>query len=158
VAEEVDAIVGRIFKDIRLRGHLDLEVSEMGIRCPVHRLGGSLLEKLLNIDGGDIGRRFEYGRWHTAELVDYRSKHLLTVLASVEKERAYYHCAICQEGLVPKDMDLDIAGTGLSPGVRRMIGQVGGKEAFGDGRNDLEALAGVKFTTKAVERVSEAVG
>jgi hypothetical protein len=39
-----------------------------------------------------------------------------------------------------------------------MMGQVGGKEAFDDGRKDLQALAGIEVTTKAVERVSEAVG
>ena len=39
-----------------------------------------------------------------------------------------------------------------------MMGQVGGKEAFNEGRKDLEALAGIEVTTKAVERVSEAVG
>jgi hypothetical protein len=35
---------------------------------------------------------------------------------------------------------------------------VGGKEAFNEGRKDLEVLAGVLVTTKAVERVSESVG
>jgi hypothetical protein len=39
-----------------------------------------------------------------------------------------------------------------------MMGQVGGKEAFEDGQRDLEFLAGVAITTKAVERVSEAIG
>jgi len=39
-----------------------------------------------------------------------------------------------------------------------MLEQVGGKEAFDEGRKDLEVLAGVVVTTKTVERVSEAVG
>ena len=159
MAREVDAIVGRIFKDIGQRGHLDLEASEMAIRSSVHRLGGGLLEKLLNADGGGYrGRRIACAQGHMAEFTDYRSKQLLTVLSPVAVERAYYHCATCREGWAPKDIDLDIAGTGLSPGVRWMMGQVGGKEAFGDGRKDLEVLAGVEVTTKAVERVSEAVG
>jgi len=80
------------------------------------------------------------------------------VLSPVEVERAYYYCEPCREGRAPKDADLDIVGTGLSPGVRRMMGQVGGKEAFDGGREDLEVLAGVLATTKAVERVSEGVG
>jgi hypothetical protein len=159
MAREVDAIVGRVFGDVRRHGHLDLEASEMAIRSSVHRLGGSLLEKLLNADGrGYRGRRIECGAGHTAEFVDYRNKHLVTVLAPVGVERAYYYCETCREGWVPKDADLDIVGTSLSPGVRRMMGQVGGKEAFDDGRKDLEVLAGIEVTTKAVERVSEAVG
>src|SRR5947207_13479899 len=39
-----------------------------------------------------------------------------------------------------------------------MMGQVGGKEAFDNGRKDLEVLAGLQVKTKAVERVSEALG
>ena len=131
----------------------------MAIRSSVHRLGGSLLEKLLNADlGGYRGRSIECGHGHRAEFVDYRSKRLVTVLSPVEVERAYYSCESCGEGWVPKDHDLDIVGTGFSPGVRRMMGQVGGKEAFDDGRRDLEVLAGIEVTTKAVERVSETVG
>jgi len=34
-----------------------------------------------------------------------------------------------------------------------MMGQVGGKEPFEEGRRDLENLAGVWVKTKAVERV-----
>jgi hypothetical protein len=131
----------------------------MAIRSSAHRLGGSLLEKLLNAgDWGYRGRSIECGRGHRAKFIDYRSKHLVTVLSPVEVERAYYYCETCREGWVPRDADLDVSGTGLSPGVRRMMGQVGGKEAFDDGRKDLEVLAGIDVTTKAVERVSEAVG
>ena len=40
----------------------------------------------------------------------------------------------------------------------RMMGRVGGKEPFEEGRKDLEDLAGVLVKTKAVERVSKAIG
>jgi hypothetical protein len=39
-----------------------------------------------------------------------------------------------------------------------MMGQVGGKEPFEEGRRYLENLAGVLVKTKAVERVSQAIG
>ncbi len=41
--------------------------------------------------------------------------------------------------------------------LRRLMARVGGKEAFDEGRRDLEELAGVFVTTKAVERISECV-
>lgn len=145
--------------DVKRQGHLDLEASEMALRGSVHRWGGSLLEKLLNADGGGYrGRRTDCGAGHKAEFVNYRNKHLVTVLSPVTVERAYYYCPTCREGWVPKDAELDIVGTSLSPGVRRMIGQVGGKEAFNEGRKDLELLAGIEVTAKTVERVSETVG
>jgi hypothetical protein len=138
---------------------LDLEASEMAIRAAMHQMGGLLLAKLLNCDGGGYrGMHIECGRGHQAAFVDYRDKEILTVLSPVEVRRAYYHCPRCQAGVLPKDRELDVVGTSLSPGVRRMIGRVGGKEPFEQGHGDLEALAGVEVQTKQVERVSEELG
>ena len=39
-----------------------------------------------------------------------------------------------------------------------MMGRVGGKEPFDEGRRDLEELAGIAVKTKEVERTSEAIG
>ena len=140
-------------------GHLDLEASERAIRSSVQEMGGRILEKLLNADDGEYrGCRIECGQGHMAEFVGYRGKDLVTVLSEVKVERAYYHCAACGHGRIPKDEDLDIVDSSFSPGVRRMMGRVGGKEPFDEGRRDLEELANVVVKTKAVERVSEAIG
>jgi len=128
----------------------------MAIRAASHRIGGSLLERLLNADGkGYQGGAVDCAKGHRARFVEHRGKELITVLAPVSVSRAYYHCEACGEGVIPKDVALDIVDTGFSPGVRRMMGQVGGKEAFEDGGKDLEVLAGVLVTTKAVERISD---
>lgn len=117
------------------------------------------MQKLLNADdGGYRGSRIDCGEGHRAKFIDYRTKHLVTVLSSVEVERAYYYCGHCREGVIPKDQHLDIVDSSFSPGVRRMMGRVGAKEAFDEGRRDLEELAGIVVKTKAVERVSEAIG
>lgn len=138
---------------------MDLEASEGMLREAVHQMGGMILEKVLQAEGrGYGGPRVDCGQGHRAEFVDYRRKEVLTVLGSVEVERAYYHCRSCGAGVIPKDKELDIADTSFSPGVRRMLGRVGGKESFDEGRKDLEELAGVLVKTKAVERVSEAIG
>lgn len=138
---------------------LDLEATEWSLRRAMHQVGGLVLEKLVNADGGDYcGVRLDCGAGHEARFVDYRQKQLLTVLGEVAVQRAYYYCASCQRGVVPKDRALDIAGSSFSPGVRRMMGHVGAKEPFVAGREDLEKLAGIKLQTKAVERVAEAIG
>jgi hypothetical protein len=130
----------------------------MAIRAASHR-GGRLLEKLLNADdGGYQGSGLPCGHGHSARFVEYRKKRLLTVLNPVEVRRAYYYGQECGEGVIPKDRELDMVGTGCSPGVRRMMGQVGGREPFEAGRKDLEVLADLRVTTQAMERVAEAVG
>ena len=157
--KEIDQIVWRVLREVQRLGHLDLEASEMAIRASLHQIGGVLLEKLLNTDGGGhAGAHIDCAQGHRAEFVDYRWKEVVTVLAPVQVRRAYYHCAFYEGGVIPKDQQLDIEGISLRPGVRRMIGRVGGKEAFDLGREDLEELAGVRVRTKQVERVSENLG
>lgn len=149
----------RALQDQQRSGHLDLEALEVALRTSMHQIGGVLLEKLLNSDGGGYcGPQIPCGQGHQAEFVDYRSKEVVTVLSALEVVRAYYHCTSCQSGVIPKDQELDIVDTCFSPGVRRMMGSVGGKESFDQGRRDLEELAGVCVKTKAVERVSESIG
>ncbi len=149
----------RAWSDQARTGHFDLEALEGAIRSSMHQIGGVLLEKLVNSDaGGHRGPRIDCGRGHQAEFVEYRSKEVVTVLSAIEVRRAYYHCAGCGSGVIPKDRELDIVDTGFSPGVRRMMGRVGSRESFNEGRKDLEELAGVWVQTKAVERVSEALG
>jgi len=138
---------------------MDLEASESAIRACMHELGGLLLERVLNADkGGYRGSRIDCGQGHQAEFLGYRDKRLQTVLCQIRLERAYYHCAHCQGGVIPKDVQLDVVGTCFSPGVRRMMGRVGAKEPFDEGRQDLKELAGLVVKTKAVERISEAIG
>ena len=131
----------------------------MAIRAAMHPMGGTLLEKLLNADGGGHhGAHIDCGHGHQAEFVEYRGKAMVTVLSEVEVWRAYYYCATCHSGKIPKDEELDIVGTSLSPAVRRMMGHVGAKEPFDQGRGDLELMAGITVQTKRVERVSEELG
>ena len=138
---------------------LDLEASEMAIRSSMHDIGGVILGNIVNADGGGHkGPRIKCGNGHEADFIDYRVKELTTVLSAVKSKRAYYYCNSCGKGVIPKDQEMNVVRTSLSPGVRRMIGRVGGKEPFDEGSRDLETLAGIAVKTKQVERVSEAIG
>jgi len=128
----------------------------------MHRAGTVLLEQLLNSDrGGHAGQRIDCGHGHQAEFIDYRHKHVQTILGDVQLRRAYYHCVDCPEpagGVIPKDQALDIVDTSFSPGMRRLMARVGAQEAFDAARRDLAELAGVSVHSKSVERISEAMG
>jgi len=107
----------------------------MAIRAVTHRIGGSLLEKLVNADGkGYQGAMMDCGKGHRARFVENREKELITFLSPMEVSRAYYYCEVCRGGVIPKDRALDIVDTGFSPGVRRMMGQVEGRRPLRTGR------------------------
>ena len=93
-----------------------------------------------------------------ARYKEMRRKRVMTVVGPVEFARPYYLCPGCQKGHSPKDRELDIEGTGFSPGVRRMMAMTGSDSSFQHARGQLEVLAGLEVTTKAVERQAEAIG
>jgi len=87
-----------------------------------------------------------------------RKRRVLTALGEAEIERSYYYCSQCHQGYCPRDRELNIAETDYSPGVRRMLAAIGSETSFDKGRAQLELLAGLAVTRKAVERHAEAIG
>ncbi len=146
-----------MFTARRRDGRLDLEAVEMATRAGLHRAGAAVLTGLL-AEHGDHAARAACGCGTQARYHDLRPKHLLTALGPVEFERAYYVCPHCQQGQSPRDRELDVDGTEYSPGVRRMMAWVGAEASFDKGREQLELLAGLEVTAKAVERHAEAIG
>jgi len=138
-------------------GSIDLEAVEGATRAAVHRAGAALLARLLNEHGCNT-TAILCGCGHEAPFHAIRSRQLLTAVGPVVFERAYYYCSHCHQGQVPQDRELDIVGTEYSPGVRRMMAAVGSDASFDQGREQLELLAGLHVTRKAVERHAEAIG
>jgi hypothetical protein len=136
---------------------LDLEAVEMAVRSAMHRAGAGALSRLLSRDAGHPAQ-LACGCGQSARYHDRRPRRLLTVLGPLEMRRAYYHCAHCRQGHSPRDRELDVEGTECSPGVRRMLAVVGSESSFEQGRAQLQLLAGLEVTSKAVERHAEAIG
>ena len=152
-------MVSFVLRDIGRLGHLDMEATEMAVRSAMHQVGASFLEKLLSLsDRSHTTSNTDCGQGHQAKFVDYRTKHVYTILGPINIRRPYHHCVLCKKGIIPRDQDLDIVGTSFSPGVRRMMALVGGKESFEEGQRDLAELAGIVIKTKEVERISENIG
>jgi hypothetical protein len=135
-----------------------LEAVELAIRAGMIALGGSLLGRLLAAEPGHRGPRIDCGAGHQAEFVAYRDKTLHTVLGPVPLRRAWYHCASCGHGLAPRDGELGVAGTSLTPGLRKMIDRAGAAVPFAPAGRLLGDLAGVAVNAKAVQRAAEADG
>lgn len=146
-----------IFAERRNTGRLDLEQVEMGLRAALHRGGAAALAQLLDAAPPEERKRpCECGQ--AARYIERRSRTILTALGPVEICRPYYWCDACGRGQTPADREWDVAATDFSPGVRRMMALVGQECSFDGGRQPLELLAGLTVTTKAVERVAEAIG
>jgi hypothetical protein len=146
-----------VFAAQRKNAGLDLEAVEMATRAGLHRAGTAILTALLAEPGSPTSRT-ACACGAQARYRDQRPKRLLTALGPVQFERAYHVCPDCQQGQSPRDCELDVEGTECSPGVRRMMALVGAETSFDKGREQLDLLAGIKVTAKAVDRHAEAIG
>ena len=148
-----------VFEEQRKTGMLDLEAVEMAMRAAMHRAGASALSQLLHgHPPSPEQREVPCPCGHKAGYRELRARRVLTVVGEMELLRAWYLCPHCHNGQCPSDAALDIEKKDLSPGVRRMLALVGSETPFDRGRYQIELLAGLKVTAKAVERTAEAIG
>ena len=131
----------------------------MAIRSTVHQSGADAVTELLRWPPPDEEQRMiPCGCGQTARYEGMRSRPILTVVGWAQMERPYYLCPSCHTGQFPADVQLGIDKTDFSPGVRRMLAAVGSEAAFAQGRDQIQLLAGLEVTAKAVERIAESIG
>lgn len=151
---DIEALLGRQDLD-----HLDLEALEMAVRRQALALAAIAVQQRLNTDHSDgepAQRPCPCGA--AARYAGRRNKTFQSILGRLELERAYYHCPTCGHGFCPRDQQLDLQDTSISPAVTRMIGTVGAMVSFEEGSQLLEELAGVAVDAKQVERAAETLG
>ncbi len=85
-------------------------------------------------------------------------KTLLTIMGPAPYRRSRYECSECGETRYPGDEELDIVGTGRTPGLRRMMARAGSRQPFKEAKEDLKVYAGIEVSAKDVERVAEKIG
>ena len=148
-----------IWQDRHKNGKLDLEAIEVALRSAMHQVGAVALRELLQCQPPGPGQRaLACACGHRARYRELRCRQILTAVGKVELVRPYYLCSHCHQGQFPFDAELDVENQDLSPGVRRMLAVVGQGAPFDQGREQLQLLAGLEVTTKAVERTAEAIG
>jgi hypothetical protein len=158
ITRELDTLLPRIFAERRKAGELDIEAVELAFRTALHSAGAAGLTELLR-QPGPVQTSVPCPCGRQARYKDMRLKPILTVLGPAKMLRAYYWCSQCRQGQFPADIARDIENTEFSPGVRRMLALVGSEcSSFDHGRQQMELLADLEVTAKAVERVTEAIG
>ncbi len=122
-------------------------------------LAAHAVEQRLNADHGDGEQtHLPCSCGQLARYAGRRSKSFQSILGPLQLERAYYHCIACGHGFFPRDQQLGLQETSLSPAVTRMIAIVGAMVSFEEGGELLRELAGVAVDTKQVERTAESLG
>ena len=138
---------------------LDLEALESAVRRQALQLAARAIEQRLNADhcdGEPSHRACACG--HLARYAGRREKTFTSALGALQLERAYYHCADCGQGFCPRDRQMGLEQTSLSPAVTRMVAAVGAMVSFEEGSQLLMELAGIPVNAKQVERAAEALG
>jgi hypothetical protein len=136
-----------------------LGVLEQAMRAALSAAGARLLEAVLaGDDDGYAGPHAKCASGHQAGYAGSREKTLTTVLGPVRVRRAWYHCAECGHGFAPRDEQLGVAGTPLSPGLAEMIARAGAEVPFGKAAALLADLTGIAVSAKTIERSAESSG
>ena len=120
---------------------LDLEALEIALRRQALRLAARAIEQRLNADTSDeSGPRRACPCGGEARFLGRRVKQFASLLGPLRLERAYYYCAGCGHGFCPRDRQLGIENTSLSPALTRLTGTVGALVSFQEGRETVSKL------------------
>ncbi|WP_182359783.1 ISKra4 family transposase [Tomitella gaofuii] len=139
-------------------GGTGMAAIEQAVRAAMLRVGAVVLEELLGADAGYRGPRIDCGGGHTARFIGYRDKSIDTVVGRIRLRRAYYHCACCGSGVVPRDAEAGVAGRSCSPGLAGACARAGAAMPFAAAAALVGDLAGIEVGAKRLERAAEASG
>ena len=132
---------------------------EAALRTAVLSAGAKVLGGLL--EGLGCGSREQAVMCNCGTIMQSKGieeKILLTVMGPVPYRRSRYECPDCGEARYPGDEELDVVGTGRTPGLRRMMARAGSRQPFKEAKEDLRVYAGIEVSAKDVERVAEKIG
>ena len=131
----------------------------MAVRRKAMCVAARAVELRINADTSDhTGPMVSCVCGQSARYAGRHDKTFESVLGLLKLSRAYYYCQVCETGFCPRDRGLGLHGGSLTPGVLRMVGQVGARVSFEEGHELLAELAGLDVPTKHVERAAEALG
>ena len=137
----------------------DFQAIETEARRVALQAMGRAVARKLNADRSDqAGPRLACGCGAQARFVGRRPKDFTSALGVLTLTRAWYHCGRCGRGFAPRDRELGMAGTALSPAALRMVGVAAARASFAGSSALIRELAGLAVAPKTVERHAEALG
>ncbi len=89
----------------------------------------------------------------------WQVKGFVTLLGEVHVDRAYYYCAKCRHGVVPRDASLRVGPSDLTPGAAWALATAGVLGSFVEAaEKTLPELCGLHQSPSTVQRATERIG
>lgn len=162
ILDEMEEECKKIFKwvkDTKKQDLLTLGKLETRVQEGMRHINQKVLESIIGIIGsGYIGAKIPCCEEGELKFVNYRLRTILTVLGQVEIKRAYYWCKKCGKSLIPLDKQLKIGRSSLSSGVDRITARIAAEAPFGDSKELLWELTGIRISKNTIRRTSEQIG
>jgi hypothetical protein len=115
-------------------------------------------ESLQAIGPGYRGRHLLCPQGHQARYAGLRSRLLITQSGSRTLQRAYYACSACGQGWCPSDRTLGLGKGQCSRRVQTLIARFSSYLPDRTAAQELEAVCGVRLSTRTVQTYSRRVG
>ena len=160
IEEEKQREAAAIVERLSAENEPDLEAVELFVRSTMLKAGAKVLETFLEFAVGQEQAPVCAASHlpKTMSNTGKREKNIHSILGSSLLRRNRYVCSVCGAVRYPADEALGVAGTGFSPGARRMMARAGAKESFAESSEDLAVFADLKVDAKDVERIAENTG
>src|SRR5260370_14921766 len=160
LVEEVEGIEDGNLKELEQKIYKGiLELGRKLFQCRINQCG----EKAPGHQVGECG--------HEQDLVDYRTKQILTMMGKIEFKRAYYQCQRGKEqkgeeeeqkqrcsGRAPADQVWGIDQRRTTPGVQEAIGYLCARLTFEEAAETFSRFLPLKMTAKQAQNLMEPVG
>ena len=135
-----------------------MEALEFFIRSAVLKIGGGILEKLIEGAGRRDSPLLCPNCATQMKSLGLRGKGVRTILGEVAFRRSLFECPRCGAKRCPGDEALGLGSGRFSPGLRRLMGRAGSRVPFEEAAEDLLVYGEIRVDGKNVEREAEAVG
>ena len=137
-----------------------LDDLEQTVRGGLHCLGNKVLQGLIDVVGtGKTADAVPCPRCgESMAFVRYQGKWVQTLLGTIRPERAYYHCADCQQGHVPLDHQLGLGADSLSGGLEEVLCLLAAHMPLEEAADTLRRLLMIQVDDNMVQRAALRVG
>lgn len=164
---EVERALVKLVEEIEEVEDGELKALEHKIYTGVLEIGRQLFQCRLNAGTEPAPGKQKGACGHEQQLVEYRTKQILTLMGKVDFKRAYYHCQrgkeeehqpLCSQGRAPADQVWGIEQRRSTPGVQEYISYLCARLTFEEAAETFSRLLPLSISARQAQSLMEPVG